>query len=377
MKLQKDDARLLQYVLNEISATDLQVVNLAIASQPEIAAEVQSLKNLYTDISNFESEPKNLKLSTLRKQKLFQQTIYKEGPSSFSWLSELKKWRYATGGLVAATFALMVFTHSLKDEVKEQARFDRPTIPADSAVGSKVATQALVEKKSKDANAPEVVTEHDLETSGGGQIGQATAPQESESRSRKQLSEFGAGGKRETKEESALADAAESPAANSIVAEEKLLVESEPALKQAEDAKAESSKDMLTKKKMFTSSKAIPSIQTGKGLPAASIKSSVDTSFGIKGLSAVTDFDILISSRALEAEQIKALQASAKDCLQSFRVSQELKIMFDVQSNKHEITNVKPSATEKQFAECTQKFVSKYLPKSIKIIYYELKSVSK
>ena len=119
-KLQTDDPRLLQYVLKEISAQDLQIVIDAIAQQPEIAAEIQELKNLYADISVVESNPADLSLSIERRKKLFENTIYKKSESSrwWSWLASFGKFRYATGGLVAATFAILVFNQSLKHEVK-------------------------------------------------------------------------------------------------------------------------------------------------------------------------------------------------------------------------------------------------------------------
>lgn len=118
--LQKDDPRLLQYVLNEISTQDLEVVHEAIAQQPEIAAEIKVLTDLYADVSDLQSAPKDLVLSPERRKKLFAETIYKnnESVSWFSKVASFGSFKYATGGLIAATFAFLVFNQSLKHEVK-------------------------------------------------------------------------------------------------------------------------------------------------------------------------------------------------------------------------------------------------------------------
>lgn len=351
MKLQKDDVRLLQYVLNEASTADRKIVELAVNTQPEIAAEIQDLKRLYADISRTELRPENLRLSAERKKILFEQTVYKQSSSSLAWLSKFKNWRYAIGGLVAATFALMVFKHSLKKEVTETARIERPIILADSAMTPPAAN----EKRSAVSSAPEMVKEHYLEAAKG------------------------SGGKVAKDSSESIAAGVPSSVAPAAPPHEALYDESAkeaPAAEISMNTEAPTtaiSKELVAKKKSFISSKSGASVKALGGIVSRNEK---ELSYVKKG-SVATDFTVLISSRALEAEQINSLQAKAKDCLQQFRVSQNLKIMFEVPSNKIEFTTVKPSVTEKQFAECMQKFMVTYLPKSIKLIHLELKAVSK
>lgn len=137
MKLEINDPRLLQYVLNEISVNDKIIVEDALRSQPEIAEEVDQLKRTFAQIESYENEPRDLSLSAERKRDLFQKTIYKSSASAPSSWSKFSKWLYPVGGLVAATFAFMVFNHSLKNEVHRpmnEADFVASPIPTQPAV---------------------------------------------------------------------------------------------------------------------------------------------------------------------------------------------------------------------------------------------------
>ncbi len=151
MKLLKDDPRLLQFVLDEISSNDRLVVETAINNQPEIAAEIQLLKNIYLDVSTVESLPNDLSLTSERRKSLFVQTIDKKAFSFFGLPSSFKFWSYSAGGLIAATFALLVFTHSLKNEVKDQIASVRPTIPADSDLAAGSAPPSVVSADKTDS----------------------------------------------------------------------------------------------------------------------------------------------------------------------------------------------------------------------------------
>ena len=128
MKLLKDDPRLLQFVLDEISPSDRIVVENAMNNQSEISAEVQILKNIYSDVSAAESVPNDLRLSAEHRKDLFAQTIDKKSFTFFGLASSFKYWGYSAGGLIAAAFAFLVFTHSLKNEVNEQVASVRPAV---------------------------------------------------------------------------------------------------------------------------------------------------------------------------------------------------------------------------------------------------------
>lgn len=406
MKLQINDPRLLQYVLNEISSTDRLIVDTAIENQPEIQAEVVELKRVYGTIEDIELSPKNMSLSNERRQKLFQQTIYKKSSSSWSWIFDFKKWSYAAGGLIAATFALLVFNHSLKKEVST-ASIDtsRPTIPADSDMQSDSKTVSMAES---DAGASPTQNENSIPTIDSAPADPplaAAAPTPApaptaptnvavqDKDSVKDLAE---------EKEFAKPEAESTVANNDSVAElsgtnEKLAPQKAATLSDIAAAPEEKPLDTgsLQKKKMFAPSKQSGSANMkGAAMAARDENSDVTNSgllsaFGSGGVRKKLDemkketaiktdsLQVFISSRALEAEQIKTMTNFINSCLQQFNITRELKITFEIAEKKYTFAQSNPTDPEKNFALCAQRAFVQPLAPYIQLITVELKSVSK
>ena len=128
MKLQKDDVRLMQFVLNEVSNIDRDIVQQAIANQPEIATEVANLKNLIGGLHDVHANPHQLQLSTAQKQKLFADTIYLNSntrqakSTAKANIGFLARWQWLVGGLTAVAFSVLIFNKSLVKEAQSPPR---------------------------------------------------------------------------------------------------------------------------------------------------------------------------------------------------------------------------------------------------------------
>lgn len=354
MKLQKDDPRLLQFVLNEISIQDRKVVEAAIFNQMEIAKEIEALKKIYKDISDFESQPSQLRLSSKRRENLFAQTIEKQG--LMSWVLVFKNWRYTAGGLVAATFAVMIFTHSLKKEVSQLNTVStvRPTIPADSEQGRGAEGQL----RAQEPMGSQTESQFPPARSEKSNLSEITSDKDSENELIKGL-------KKAAPAEADEASESESLAQSDGFTKKKLLMPS----KQSAAAKA----GLSATKTIETFGKA-----TGSGVYIGSSGSTEvrpqekSTAIEVKNTQRL---QVLISSRALESEQIKTMTATVSACLEIYKVSRELKVAYEPHINKYTIINSNPSTLEKDFASCGQKAFVQLISPYIKTIYVELKAV--
>lgn len=115
MKINKNDPRLTAYLLNELSLAEHQLVEQAVKQSPELTAEVEILKKNLNILSSPLSKDEDLfRLTTSQREKIFS-TISDSRPN---WFQSFVKgpWGYGAVGLVTASFALMVFNHSLKDQ---------------------------------------------------------------------------------------------------------------------------------------------------------------------------------------------------------------------------------------------------------------------
>ena len=117
MKLQKDDVRLMQFVLNEISNIDRDIVAQALVNQPEIAEEIAEIKKLIDPVHRMSSEPNNLQLTAAQKQNLFAQTIYSKAHAKAK-IGFLAQWQWLIGGLTAVAFSVLVFNKSMFKEAQ-------------------------------------------------------------------------------------------------------------------------------------------------------------------------------------------------------------------------------------------------------------------
>ena len=343
MKLQINDPRLLQYVLDEISSADRQLVEVAISNQSEIRAEVEELKRVYGTITEIESNPKDMSLSAERRQKLFQQTIHKNNSSGLSWLFDLKKLRYFTGGLIAATFAFLVFNHSLKKEVRtaDISNF-RPNIPADSEmVGIDPKRARLMHSESPPSGS---IKKSKTETLAA--------------------------------KDNTSTESSELPAMNAAPFEP---VASKRDFIQDKEEKIDADESMDKKTKGVNPVVHDERSQPGNlGLLSAFGNVGAKEKIGSAEKGAPLEkLQVQISSRALEAEQIKTMTAFITACLNQNKISRELQIIFEPQDKKYSITNANSSAQEKKFADCAQGAFVQPLAPYIKTITVELKAVSK
>jgi hypothetical protein len=123
MKLHKDDPRLLQFVLNEISVADQNLILKAMSEQPEIKLEIQHLRKTFSDIESLSQQPSDMKLTAAQRLYLFNKTINNAG--SVGFLSKFRQsvsiWTLSCGGLIAAMFAVLVFNHVLQTQNNESA----------------------------------------------------------------------------------------------------------------------------------------------------------------------------------------------------------------------------------------------------------------
>jgi hypothetical protein len=112
MKLQKNDVRLLQFVLNEISNIDRDIVLQSIQNQPEIAHEVASLRKQVGELAVELTQPNNLQMTAEQKQSLFAQTIYSKSNAQKK-IGFIRRWQWLIGGLTAVAFTVLVFNKSM------------------------------------------------------------------------------------------------------------------------------------------------------------------------------------------------------------------------------------------------------------------------
>lgn len=117
MKIQKNDPRLMQYVLNEISPADRLLVESAMQTDSEIANEISELKELIQPLNQHFSEPAQMSLSKERKQALFAQTIHAKSIKK-SWWQAAYRSPWITGGIFATAFTAFVFNHVLDSSRK-------------------------------------------------------------------------------------------------------------------------------------------------------------------------------------------------------------------------------------------------------------------
>ncbi len=129
MKINKDDPRLTAYLLNEISTEDRLLVEQAIRDSSEIKVEIEKLKYSLGLLSQKSpADDDFFKLSKQQRKQIFD----KISDSEPSLLQRLLKSPigYATAGLVTASFAVMVFNHSLKNQGYKTAEVIKEEIVA-------------------------------------------------------------------------------------------------------------------------------------------------------------------------------------------------------------------------------------------------------
>lgn len=119
MKINKTDPRLTAYLLNELSNEDHVLVEEALRESSEIKEELERLKKGLGLLSkNKPADEDFFKLTNQQRQQIFDQIA--DSQPNFLQRFIRGPWGYATAGLVTASFALMVFNHSLKDQVTSQ-----------------------------------------------------------------------------------------------------------------------------------------------------------------------------------------------------------------------------------------------------------------
>lgn len=129
MKIAKDDPRLTAYLLNDISTEDRLLVEQALRESSEIKEELEKLKKGMDLLKkNSPVEDDFFKLTNQQRQQIFDQ-ISNTQPN---FLQRFMRgpWGYVTAGLVTASFAFMIFNHSLQDQVSQSGAMTKEEIVA-------------------------------------------------------------------------------------------------------------------------------------------------------------------------------------------------------------------------------------------------------
>lgn len=388
-KLQKDDPRLLQYVLKEISLKDSVIVEDAMSRQPEIAAEIQVLKRMFADISDFESSPTDLALSAERRKKLFEDTIYKER-EKVAWtsrISQIFKFRYATGGLIAATFAILVFNHSLKNEVQYSKN------KADSAIVSQVEDRMArnVAPRAKDLKAEDVsqqkskeIADRDVEKkrlesrpeSAPAEAEQlqseATAVAESEQVFEKDSAELlGAGA-----ETNALSDAAPTEAAKALDKEISAAPPASPATIQAQTFGASKSAQLSGGSNAKASGERRGNLKddSEEDLLSAFGSSGARRLEKSKG-GRIVDYDIEILADGLASTKNEQLKAGVDQCLKKSSIKRDLRFTFVTSTSTFEARENPLTQSETDLKTCLLVLLRE-IDKSVKTVQIEVKPLN-
>lgn len=140
MKLSKNDPRLTAYVLGELNQADRALIEKAIQEDPSLKIELALLQKNILLLKKKEVPDLDFKLTPKQRSEIFSQIATKK--------KTFTPWHYGFtgGGLVAASLAVLVFTHSLKEDV---VVYDAAPIQAqaESEAQEDAPTQVLVAKK--------------------------------------------------------------------------------------------------------------------------------------------------------------------------------------------------------------------------------------
>lgn len=135
MKINKNDPRLTAYLLNEISNEDRLLVEQALHESVELKAELEMIKKSLGVLQNSAKSEDIFRLTDRQRRNIFSEIS--KSNSNFLQRFIQSPWGYITGGLITASFALMIFNHSLRDQVKQKEKsFSEGQImaTADSAI---------------------------------------------------------------------------------------------------------------------------------------------------------------------------------------------------------------------------------------------------
>lgn len=146
MTINKNDPRLTAYLLNEISNADRQLVEQALRESTELKAEVEILKKSLGLLQNqISEEDKFFSLTPDQRNHIFSKISETQSNPLKRFIRS--PWGYATGGLITASFALMIFNHSLHNQVTDKAQ--APTPVAAFVPQSSAPAKAAEKKKSE------------------------------------------------------------------------------------------------------------------------------------------------------------------------------------------------------------------------------------
>lgn len=160
MKIEKNDPRLTAYVLNEITNEDRQLVEKALSNSAELRTEIEKLKIALGVLKkNTDADDDFFRLTNSQRDQIFT----KIAESQPNLLQRFIKgpWGVATAGLITASFALMVFNHSLKDQVHKGMKLDASAELAESKPSASEEEQSFQDDMAKNdsrAPAPQAIT---------------------------------------------------------------------------------------------------------------------------------------------------------------------------------------------------------------------------
>ena len=132
MKIDKKDPRLTAYILGELEPSDILLIEKALTEDAELKKEVNLLKQGLGQLKTHFSEQESFRLNPEQREKILNLGVTAtQKKSSFSWLT-------IGGGLVAASFAIMVFR-----TLPNQKLYDEP-LPTVALEKSKKAEGSVV-----------------------------------------------------------------------------------------------------------------------------------------------------------------------------------------------------------------------------------------